>query len=107
MLGFGRGSASSWRPKLWTAAAASGAALGFALFFLGLFFFILISISAAIGLGYLVDNMALGFLFVALIYLLLAVLIFVMRNKLIKNPITAALINAFANDNNHNDHEQE
>ncbi|MGZ5244305.1 MAG: phage holin family protein [Bacteroidia bacterium] len=89
------------------AAAASGAVLGISLFFLGLFFFIFISIAAAIGLGYLVDNMALGFLFVALIYLLLAVLIFVMRDRLITNPITTGLINALANDNNDDSHEQE
>lgn len=89
-----------------SAAAASGAVLGILLFFLGLFFFIFISVAAAIGLGYLVDNMALGFLFVALIYLIIAVLIFVLRDKIITKPITTGLINAFANDNT-NHHENE
>ncbi len=86
------------------ASAASVAALGVILFLLGLFFLIFISIAAGIGLGYLVNNMAIGFLIVALLFLLLAFIIFKMRNKLITNPITAALINAFANDNNNEDH---
>jgi hypothetical protein len=38
---------------------------------------------------------------------LLGVLIFVMRKKLITKPITSALISAFANDSNTNNHEQE
>ncbi|RYD73164.1 MAG: hypothetical protein EOP53_20615 [Sphingobacteriales bacterium] len=80
------------------ASAASGAVLGMGLFFLGLFFFIFITIAAAIGIGYLVNNMALGFLIMAIVFLLLAVLLFTMRKKLITNPITKILITSLAGD---------
>ena len=87
------------------ASAASALILGIGLFFFGIFFIIFLSIAGAIGIGYLVNNMALGFLIVALLYLLLAVLLFVMRKTLITKPITSALINTFANDTD--SHEQE
>ena len=80
------------------ASAASAAILGVGLFFFGIFFIIFISIAAAIGLGYLVNNMALGFLIVAALYLLMVVILFTMRQKLITKPITSALINSLAND---------
>jgi hypothetical protein len=57
------------------------------------FFFLLFgSIAAAIAIGHLVNSLALGFLIVAGAWLLLGILIWTAKNRLLRIPIMNAII---------------
>ncbi|MBD0331567.1 MAG: phage holin family protein [Chitinophagaceae bacterium] len=64
-------------------AAASGAVVGILAFLFILFFLILLNVGLGIWLGGLINSMAGGFFIVAGFYLLLTVILFATRNKLI------------------------
>jgi hypothetical protein len=74
--------------------AAGWAALGILLFFFGLFGLIFLSISLAFAIGSLLGSYALGFLIVAALFIISGVIIFVMRKKLLLNPIINGIIKA-------------
>lgn len=59
---------------------------------LGLFFLIFLSISLAIVIGYALCNMFLGFLIITLIYLALAVIVFIFKKRMIIDPIANMLV---------------
>jgi len=50
---------------------------------------VFLSISLAIGLGYWLDNMAYGFLIVGGIYLVLAIIIYFIQDRIVEGPILA------------------
>lgn len=50
---------------------------------------IFFSIALALGIGYALDNFAYGFLIVGGIYLILAIIIFYVQNKIVEGPILA------------------
>ena len=59
---------------------------------LGLFALSALSIALAFWLGALLDSVALGFLIVGLIYLVIAAIVFALRETLLEKPILHALI---------------
>jgi len=63
-----------------------------------LIFLLFVSIAGAVLLGELVASYALGFLIVAGIYLLLAVLLFFVKDKIIEGPILERFSEIFFND---------
>lgn len=50
---------------------------------------IFFSIALALGIGYALDNFAYGFLIVGGIYLIMAIVIFYIQNKIVEGPILA------------------
>ncbi|MGV3656825.1 MAG: phage holin family protein [Chitinophagaceae bacterium] len=72
--------------------AASGAAIGIAALVLGVFFLFFAFCALAFWLGSLFDSYALGFLAVAGFFLLLIVLIFALRKKVIVPKIRNTII---------------
>lgn len=72
--------------------AASGAAIGVAALFLGIFFLFFLFCGLALWLGDLINSRAGGFFIVAGIFLLLVVLIFALRKKVIVPAIRNAII---------------
>lgn len=72
--------------------AAAGATIGIAAFFLGLFFLIFLFNALAWWLASLLNSNALGFLCVAGFFLLLLILIFALRKKVIVPLIRNAII---------------
>lgn len=71
---------------------ASGAAIGIAAFFFGLFFLFFLFCGIALWLGALLDNRQAGFFIVAGFFLLLVVAIFALRKKVITPLIQNAII---------------
>ncbi|MFP9116866.1 competence protein [Flavobacterium sp. RNTU_13] len=53
------------------------------------------SIALALGIGYWLDNHAYGFLIVGLIYLLLAVVIYKVQDKIVEGPLLATFSRMF------------
>lgn len=74
--------------------AAAGAAIGVATVVLGLFFLAFLFTALALWLGSLLNSGALGFLCVAGLFLVLIVLLFVLRKKVIVPLIRNAIISA-------------
>jgi hypothetical protein len=72
--------------------AASGAAIGVAALFLGIFFLFFLFCGLALWLGDLINSRAGGFFIVAGLFLLLVVLIFALRKKVIVPAIRNAII---------------
>jgi len=72
--------------------AASGAAIGIAALVFGIFFLFFLFCGLALWLGALMDNRQAGFFIVAGFFLLLIVLIFALRKKVIVPLIQNAII---------------
>lgn len=72
--------------------AASGAAIGVATLFLGLFFLLFLFCGVAFWVGDLINSRAGGFFIVAGLFLLLVLLIFALRKKVIVPAIRNAII---------------
>ena len=72
--------------------AASGAAIGIAALVLGIFFLFFVFCGLALWLGSLFDSNALGFFAVAGLFLLLIILIFALRKKVIVPKIRNTII---------------
>lgn len=53
------------------------------------------SIALAIGIGYWLDNMAYGFLIVGFIYLILAIVVFYVQDKLVEGPMLSRFSRIF------------
>lgn len=53
------------------------------------------SVALALYLGTLLDNLALGFLIVTLAYFVITVLVFLLRHRLITNPLLTMVISKF------------
>ena len=68
--------------------------VGVAMAFLGIFILMFLSFSAAYGISSATEKPFLGFLIVAGFYILLAVLVVVLRNKLLTAPIMQSLLNS-------------
>jgi len=56
---------------------------------------IFFSIALALGIGYALDNFAYGFLIVGGMYLILAVIIYKVQNKIVEGPILAQFSKIF------------
>ena len=84
------------------AKTASISVWGVALAIFGLFFLMFLSFAMAILLGDVMDNVFLGFLTVAGVYLLFVVLLIVMGDK-IKTPIVNTVIKSLADNKNGRD----
>lgn len=56
---------------------------------------IFFSIALALGIGYALDNFAYGFLIVGGIYLIMAIVIFYIQNKIVEGPILASFSRIF------------
>lgn len=69
-----------------SAKVISSILMGVTLALLGFFVLVLLSISAALAVGYWLDNFALGFLIIALAYLLVCVIVVYFRFKLLYIP---------------------
>jgi ABC-type multidrug transport system fused ATPase/permease subunit len=57
-----------------------------------------VSVAGALALGHLVDSAVLGFLMVAGIYLVLAFLLFLIKDKIVEGPILEKFSEIFFND---------
>lgn len=83
-----------------------GIVLAVVLFFLACYFLMIFSIGIAYGIGVLIGSIFWGFMIVALLYLLMAVLIWVLRDKLLRTPIFKIFFK-LANTDKEEAHEQE
>jgi len=72
--------------------AASGAVVGVAALLLGIFFLFFVFCGLAFWIGTLVNSTAGGFFIVAAFFLVLVILIFALRNKVIVPAIRNAII---------------
>lgn len=82
-----------------TASAASSMVSWIAITILGLFTLILLSIGGAIGLGYILENFAVGFFIVAAFYLLVTLILYFNRHNWIRIPLVNVIIkNIYNND---------
>ncbi len=70
----------------------SGAITGIAVAFLGIFIIMFLSFSAAYAISDATDKPFLGFLIVAGFYILLAVLVIVLKDKLLTMPIIHSML---------------
>ena len=61
-------------------------------------FLLFISIAGAIALGQIIDSYPIGFLIVAGIYLVLALLLFLVKDKIVEGPILEKFSEIFFND---------
>ncbi len=61
-------------------------------------FLLFISIAGAIALGQMMDSYPIGFLIVARIYLVLALLLFLVKDKIVEGPILEKFSEIFFND---------
>lgn len=57
-----------------------------------------VSIAAAIGIGYALDNMAYGFLIVGAIYLILSIIVYKIQDDIVEGPILRKFSEYFFND---------
>lgn len=74
--------------------ASAGIAIGVTALLLGVFFLAFLFTALALWLGSLLNSTALGFLCVAALFLLLIILIFALRKKVIVPAIRNAIISA-------------
>lgn len=56
---------------------------------------IFFSIALALGIGYWLDNFAYGFLIVGLIYLILAILVYYVQDKIVEGPMLSRFSRIF------------
>ena len=88
--------------KLWgfkVAIKSTTMILKFFLFSICLMIFLLfISIAGAIALGQMMDSYPIGFMIVAGIYLVLALLLFLVKDKIVEGPILEKFSEIFFND---------
>lgn len=71
------------------------------IFLIGIFLMLMLvffSIAAAIAIGYALDNFAYGFLIIAGVYILLSVLIYNIKDKVIEGPILEKFSEFFFNE---------
>lgn len=61
-------------------------------------FLLFISIAGAIALGEMMDSYSIGFLIIAGIYLILALLLFLVKDKIVEGPILEKFSEIFFND---------
>lgn len=81
------------------ATAASSMASWLVISIFGLLTLFLITIGGAIGIGYLLNNFALGFFILAGFYLLVSAVIYVNRENWIRKPIVNSIVkNIYDND---------
>jgi hypothetical protein len=76
-------------------AAISGIIVGVALAFLSIFILMFLSFSAAYGISSVTGKPFLGFLIVAGFYILLAVLLVVLKDKILTMPIINSLLRKY------------
>lgn len=79
--------------------AASKFALGIILSLFGYLFLLFLSIAFALWIGKALDNYFVGFFIIAGVYLLISILVFILKDKLIQTPITNLIITKIANHN--------
>ncbi len=90
------------RNLLFTVASKKGADVFYliitsVIFLLILWFFLIIfSFAVAYGLGYLLHSLFLGFLLVALFYVVLGILMWIFKDRLIKTPLLKLFFNLLA-----------
>ena len=90
------------RNLLFTVASKKGADVFYliitsVIFLLILWFFLIIfSFAVAYGLGYLLQSLFLGFLLVALFYVVLGILMWTFKDRLIKTPLLKLFFNLLA-----------
>lgn len=82
-----------------------GIVLALILFFLACYFILIFSIGIAYGIGVLIGSIFWGFMIVAFLYLLIAFLIWVLRDRLLRTPIFKLFFN-LANTDKPEAHEQ-
>lgn len=75
--------------------AASNAAVSVVLALLGCFMLLFLSTGAAFWLGELLESVWLGFFIVAGFYAVMGILLFLLRDRLIKRPISNSIIQHF------------
>lgn len=75
--------------------AASGVVTGISLSFIGYFFLLFLTLTAAFALSALFESYTLGFACIAAFFGIVGTLIFVLREKLITFPIINALLKKF------------
>jgi hypothetical protein len=78
-----------------TSSVVSAVVLGLALFIIFFIFFIVFNIGIALLIGDLVGRSSWGFLIWAGFYLIVGLVVFFSRNKLVKTPVTGMIINKF------------
>ncbi len=77
--------------------AAGNAALYLMLALFGFFFLLFISIAAGFALSQWLDSRFAGFLIVGGFYLILSVIFFMFKSKLVVGPVSNAIVNALLN----------
>lgn len=75
--------------------------------FFGVMFILFLSIAAGLLLNKILESAYLGFLLVALFWMLTGLLIYFARNRLIKRPLKDRLINAMFNNNDDQDNKSQ
>jgi hypothetical protein len=78
-----------------TASVASAAVVGIALFVVFFIFFIVFNIGIALLIGDLVGRASWGFLILAAIYAIAGIVLFSLRDKVFKTPITRMIFRKF------------
>ena len=78
-----------------TSSVVSSVILGVVLFIIFFIFFIVFNIGIALLIGDLVGKSSWGFLIWAGFYLIVGLVIFFRRDKLVKTPVTGMIINKF------------
>ena|SRR6188472_4413290 len=76
-------------------AVIASLASGVVLLILFSFFFLMVNIGLAIWLGQVMGQVYYGFFLIAGIYALLSIILFMVRNSIIKNPIINSIISQF------------
>jgi ABC-type multidrug transport system fused ATPase/permease subunit len=56
---------------------------------------IFFSIAAALGIGYLLDNFAYGFLIIGFVYLILAIVVYYVQDKIVEGPMLSRFSKIF------------
>lgn len=59
---------------------------------------IFISVAAALAIGYALDNFALGFLLISIFYLIISVIIYFIKDKIVEDPLLEKFSEFFFND---------
>jgi hypothetical protein len=77
--------------------AASNAALYIVLAVIGFFFLMFISLGAAIAIGYAMDSWFGGFFIISGFYLMVGIICYAFRSRLIVGPVSNAVINGILN----------
>jgi len=78
-----------------TSSVASAVAVGVALFVIFFIFFVIFNIGIALLIGDLIGRSWAGFLILAVVYAIVGLVVFKMRDKLFKIPVAGMLIRKF------------